>query len=168
MTLHTLEDLFAYNLEELYYVETTLFETLDELVSDVEEEKLRNAFADHREETRSHIDRLETVFERLGQEPSKRESHVLEGLRSARREFLAETDDQQLRDLFDLQAGIKTERIEISGYEGMLVLADRLDYDDEITDPLEDNLSSEKSTLRELEGLSKGSKLKAMVDQLLS
>jgi len=56
--------------------------------------------------------------------------------------------------------------MEISGYEGLLLLANEIGYDD-VTDPLEDNLSTEKSTLRQLEGLSKGSKVKSMLGKLL-
>ena len=57
--------------------------------------------------------------------------------------------------------------MEISGYEGLLLLANRIGYDDDVTDPLEDDLSTEKSTLRQLEGLSKGSKVKSMLGKLL-
>lgn len=63
-----------------------------------------------------------------------------------------------------MRAGTKTERFEITGYEGILLLAKKFDLDDDVTDPLEDNLSEEKSTLRELEGLSKGSKLKSILE----
>lgn len=79
----------------------------------------------------------------------------------------AETTEGALRDLYEMQAAMKTERLEITGYEGLLTLADRLDYPSEVTDTLEDNLADEKSTLRQLEGLSKGSKMKSMVQELL-
>lgn len=78
-----------------------------------------------------------------------------------------EASDEQLHGLYDMQAGMKTERIEITAYQGLLLLAGKLDYSDEVTDPLEDNLSEEKSALRELEGLSKGSKIKSMFSQLI-
>lgn len=57
--------------------------------------------------------------------------------------------------------------MEISGYEGLLLLANRIGYDDDVTNLLEDDLSTEKSTLRQLEGLSKGSKVKSMLEKLL-
>lgn len=167
MALTTLEEKFAYDLKAMYYVETELIETLEELARDATNEKLRKGFSDHRTETQRHVDRLETVFDELGIEPEARESAVFDGLIEERSQFLRETDDQELRDLFDLEAGIKTERLEISGYEGLLNVANRIGYGDDVTDRLEDNLSSEKSALRKLEGLSKGSKMKSMLSQLL-
>lgn len=168
MALNTLEDKFIYDLEAMYYIETELVDTLKELADDAENDKLEEGFSEHRAETREHADRLEVVFNELGRELQARASPVFDGLIEERRQFLQETDDQELRDLFDLEAGIKTERLEISGYEGLLNLAKKMGYDDDVTDPLEDNLSSEKSTLRELEGLTKGSKMKSMIGQLLS
>lgn len=91
---------------------------------------------------------------------------MLDALVEEHEEFVEKSDNEQLHDLYDMQAGMKTERVEITAYQGLLMLAGKLDYSDEITDPLEDNLSDEKSALRELEGLSKGSKIKSMIDQL--
>lgn len=63
---------------------------------------------------------------------------------------------------------MKTERMEMTGYQGLLTLANKIGYDDDVTEPLEDNLSSERSAFHELQGLSKGSKLKSMVGKLMS
>lgn len=168
MELETLADMFRYDMEAMYYVETELVDVLDELADDANNEQLSRGFSDHREETREHVERLERVFEELGAEPSVGKSATFDGLREDRRRFREQTDSEQMQDLFDMQAGIKTERLEISGYEGLLVIANKLGYGDEVTDHLEDNLSTERSTLRELEGLSKGSKVKSMLGQLLS
>lgn len=167
MQINTLDDLFRYDLEAMYYVETELVEVLNELAQDANDEQLSRGFSDHHEETREHVERLERVFDEVGYEPSASQSATFDGLIEDRRRFREQTDHDQLRDLFDMQAGIKTERLEISGYEGLRVLANKLKYGDEVTDHLEDNLSSERSTLRELEGLSQGSKVKSMIGQLL-
>lgn len=167
MSINTLEEMFRYELEEMYYIETELVDVLGEMASDANEEKLASGFSEHREHTRRHVERLESVFAEIGREPSTGQSAALDGLREDRRRFHDETDHEQLQDLFDIQAGIKTERMEISGYEGLLLLANRVGYDDDVTDLLEDNLSTEKSTLRQLEGLSKGSKVKSMLGKLL-
>lgn len=166
MTVQTLEDMFVRQLEEMYYVEERLVEVLGDLESDASNDKLGKGFADHREETREHVDRLERAFDELGRDPSRRESKVLEALVEEREAFREETTDDELRDLYDVQAGMKTERMEMTGYQGLITLADKLDYDDDVTEPLEDNLSSERSAFRELEALSKGSKLKSMISKL--
>lgn len=163
MQVNDTEDMFVHELEQMYYIENRLVETLDEMAGEVDNDKLQRGFADHRDETREQVERLERAFRALGREPQESQSHVLDALRKEHDEFAEQTTDNYLQDLFDMQAGMKTERFEITGYEGLLMLAKKLDLDDDVTDPLEDNLSEEKSTLRQLEGLSKGSKLKSIL-----
>jgi ferritin-like metal-binding protein YciE len=166
MSIDSLEEMFEQELEQLYYIENRLVDALEEMASEASNEKLQSGFAEHREETREQVERLERAFDAFGREPSESESQVLDGLLREHDEFVEQSGDEQLHDLYDLQAGMKTERFEITAYEGLLTLANKLDLGDDVTDPLEDNLSEEKSALRELEGLSKGSKLKGMLDQV--
>lgn len=165
-TIDSLDDLFQHELEQMYYIENRLVDTLDQLANEANNDKLQKGFADHREETRKQTERLEVVFDALGREPQESESRVLDALTEEHEEFVERSNDEHLHDLYDMQAGMKTERFEITAYEGLLMLAKKLDLDDDVTDPLEDNLSEEKSALRELEGLSKGSKLKSMISQI--
>ena len=166
--METIEEMFEHHLAEMYYVETTLVDALEEMAHDASDDDLAEGFRKHHGETHEHVRNLESVFRELGHEPEPHRSMILDAMIEERERFHGETDNAQLRDLYDMQAGIKTERMEITGYEGMLTLADKLDYPDEVTDPLEDNLSEERSTLREMEALSKGSKLKGILGQLLS
>jgi len=168
MDVQTLEDMFVYQLQEMYYVEDRLVELLGELASDATNDKLQEGFEEHRNETREHVQRLERAFRAMGEEPEMKESRMLEALVEERDQFREAATSAEMRDLFDIQAGMKTERIEMSGYEGLLTLAVKLDYDDDVTEPLQDNLSSERSTFHELQGLSQGSKLKSMVGKILS
>jgi len=163
MTTNDVEDMFVHQLERMYYVENRLVDTLDEMASEANNDKLQRGFADHRDETREQVERLERAFDALGHTPQESQSHVLDALQKEHEEFAAQSPDGELQDLFDMQAGMKTERFEITGYEGLLMLAKKIDVGDDVTDPLEDNLSEEKSTLRELEGLSKGSKIKSIL-----
>ena len=166
MSLNTLEDLFVYDLKQVYYVENRLVDVLEDLVDDASNDKLRKGFSDHRDETVEHVQNVERVFDALGREPEEERNRVLDALVEEHKEFVERSDDEQLHDLYDMQAGMKSERLEITAYQGLLMLAGKLDYSDDVTDPLDDNLSDEKSALRQLEGLSKGSKLKSMVSQL--
>ena len=166
MTLNTLEDLFVHDLKQVYYVENRLVDVLGDLVDDASNDKLSKGFSDHRGETVEHVENVERVFDALDREPEEERSRVLDALIEEHEEFAEQSDDEQLHDLYDMQAGMKSERLEITAYQGLLMLAGKIDYPDEVTDPLDDNLSDEKSALRQLEGLSKGSKLKSIVGQL--
>lgn len=167
MTNETLEDMFVHQLEEIYYIEDRLTAVLGDMAEDVGDEKLRSGFREHQAETQDHVARVETVFQELGLQPSQRESRVLEAMIDERQEFHDETEGQELRDLYDIQAGLKTERMEMTGYQGLIMLANKLEYDDDVIDPLEDNLSSERATFYKLQAFSQGSKLRSMVSQIM-
>lgn len=154
MNVETLQDLFEYQLENMYYVENELLDALDEIASETSEQELQGGFEEHKEETQEHVERLEAVFQVLGREPDQRESPVMEGLIEANEEFLDAAESEEVKDLHFLGAGMKTERIEITGYEGLIQLAEQLDMGDEVTGPLQQNLEEEKETLEELESMS--------------
>lgn len=166
--METLEDMFEHNLKEMYYVENRLVGMLDEHATSASNDRLQQGFEEHREETREHVENLEAAFDAVGITPEEQESLLVEALADERERFHEMATDDQLQDLYDMMAAMKTERMEITAYEGLLTLADKLDYGDDVKDPLEDNLSEERSTLRELEAMSKGSKFKAILGQLLS
>ncbi|PSP70677.1 hypothetical protein BRC70_05435, partial [Halobacteriales archaeon QH_6_68_27] len=69
MSVSSLHDLFVHDLEDVYYAENELLDALSELAEQTDDEEIARAFRDHREETEGHVDRLDQVFEKLGQEP---------------------------------------------------------------------------------------------------
>jgi ferritin-like metal-binding protein YciE len=166
MSMNSADDLFRYNLEGMYYVENRLVDVLGDMAESTTDDDLREGFEEHREETRRQIERLEEVFRAVGEQPEERRSPALEGLVEERERFLSENPSDDVENLFSMTAAMKSERLEITGYQGLLELADRLDYGGDVTDPLEENLDEEKGTLRELEGMAKGSKLTKLFGKL--
>lgn len=165
--VETLRDLFEFDLQELYYVETELVDVLERLSEETTNDTIARGFADHREETVRHVERVEDAFDALGAEPRKRESAALKGLLEDKEQFDELAADDDIRNLHYVAAGMKTERMEITAYESLLALADKLDLDDGVTHPLQANLDDEEKTLKELKGLSEGSQLKSMLNRLL-
>ncbi|MFC6824704.1 ferritin-like domain-containing protein [Halopelagius fulvigenes] len=167
MALETSRDLFVYNLKEMYYIENQLVEMLDELASDTPDEKLAKGFADHRDETRRQVERLETVFREIHETPETRESGVLDGLKRDHEEFKREVASNDLKTPYHLAAGIKTERMEITGYQGLIMLANEIDFDGDVKGPLKENLDEEEDTLQTLTTMQKGSNIKKAIQNLL-
>jgi ferritin-like metal-binding protein YciE len=166
MTIETPRDLFEHHLKEAYYVENELVDNLAVMADEVTEEELFEDFQEHEEETQQHVERLETVFESVGVEPTMEESAVLNGLGEEKNELSSAIRDDELRNVALVGAGIKTERVEISMYEGLIQLADQLDVDDDVTDALEANLNDEKDALQKLKSRAEGSKLKQALTEL--
>lgn len=158
-------EMFEHSLAETYYVENRLVDELDEMAAEADNDHLAEGFADHQAETLDHVARLESVFYALDLEPRERESLVFDALAEERERFAAETTVGALRDLYEMQAATKAERLEIASYEGLLTLADHLEYPDGVTDPLAESLSEERAALRRLEGLPEDSE--SVVEELL-
>ena len=146
MSVSSLRDLFVHDLEDVYYAENELLDVLSELAEQTEDEEIAQAFRNHREETEGHVDRLDQVFEKLGQEPEHEECEGIEGLITEHEEFLEMDSDQDVLDLHNLVAAQKTEHYEIAAYGNLAVIADRLG-EGEVGDLLHETLEEEKAAL---------------------
>lgn len=155
--LRDAEDLFVYDLRAAYDMEVKLVDALDDLSRTATNDNLAKGFAVHRTETETQVRRVEAAFAALGEEPTRRESRVTDGLLAERAQFDAGTTDENLRNRYYLTAAILTERVEITSYEGLLRTAEAADLRSEVTEPLEDTLREEEKTLRKLRGLAEGS-----------
>lgn len=168
MTVETLHDKFVYELQQVYYIETELVDILEEMVDSTTDEKIEEGFLKHQRETAEQTRRLDDVFENLGEPTETRQCYALDGLIEDRQEFLDNAaEDDDLIDLYNVGAGIKVERLEISAYEGLLNHADRLDLPNEVTEPLDQNLDEEEATLKELKGVLSGSTINQLLGRLM-
>ena len=168
MTIETPQDLFEHHLKAAYYVENELVDNLSVMADEATEEEIAEGFREHESETEQHVDRLETAFEAIGAEPSAEESAALDGLVQEKNELSEEIEDDELRNVALVGAGVKTERMEISMYEGMLQLAQQLDVDDEVTDALQQTLDEEEETLQTLKSHAESSEMEEVIQSLAS
>lgn len=147
------EALFVSELEAVYDMEVRLVDALEELSQVTTNDNLSTGFAIHRTETQRQVDNVEAAFAALGREPTRRDNPVVDGLLAERERVTADVGDDALVNLYHLTAAMKTERLEITSYEGVLALANAAGLGAGVTDPLERNLAQEEKTLRKLEGL---------------
>lgn len=148
----TPRDLFLHELGDILYVEEKLEnEVLPTLMEEVTDDELRKGLEKHLRETRGHVENLEEVFEKLGEEVEKEKCVGFEGLK-AEHDQLVEEASKDLIDLVDAGAAARTEHYEIAAYEGLTKMAKALG-EDRAVGPLESNLKQEKETLREIEKL---------------
>ncbi|ELY66455.1 YciE/YciF ferroxidase family protein [Natronococcus jeotgali] len=166
MSITGLRDLFVYKLRQQYYVEQELVDALDEMSRNTGNDRLSQGFADHRDETRTQVQRLEDVFDALDVRPETEDMPVLDALEEERRTLERQIDDEDLLDMVYLNAGMMTERFEMTTYEGLSMLATELELSDDAQAPLESNYDEEKSAYRELNTLSTASEMKSLWDRL--
>ncbi len=161
-----LEELFYHKLAQQYYIEEELVGTLDEMAINATNDRLSDGFADHRDETRTQIRRLEDVFAALDRPAERREAPILDALEEERATLENAIDDDDLRNMVYLNAGMMTERIEMTAYEGLTSIAGQIGYDDEVRKPLESNHDEEKSAYRELSAMETAADMKSLWDRL--
>ena len=148
MSTNSTEKLLTEGVQELYYAEQQLVDATETLAEQTDDESASEAFAEHHEETRNHVDRLEQVFDRLGQEPETREEQVVDALIDEHEQFAADNDGDVL-DRYNIAAGQKTEHYEIAAYGNVTPLASKHGYE-EAADLLEESLREEEEELDEL------------------
>ena len=66
MKLDTLRTLYIEELRDLYNAESQLLKALPKMAKAASSEELKNAFEKHLEQTKTHVERLEEVFEIMG------------------------------------------------------------------------------------------------------
>ena len=152
--MQTLRELFEYELQSIYYAERTLVETLDQLAQESSDTQIKATFEQHLQETRGHVERLTNVFSSLGKAPSAQVCPGIEGLIKEKKMFNDRHPTPQLLDLYNLGAGAKSERYEITSYEGLIALANGLGMP-YVVALLQANLDEELQALERLQELSR-------------
>jgi ferritin-like metal-binding protein YciE len=150
----TPRDLFLHELGDVLYVEEKLEqEVLPQLIGEVTDPELRRGLEKHLEQTRSHVENVESVFDELGEQPQAQECVGFEGLRSEH-DKLASEITPALVDPVATASATRTEHYEIAAYEGLVTKA-RAMGEKRAVELLERNLKDDKETARQLESIAR-------------
>jgi len=149
MGMQTIEELFEHELKDIYGGETSLLDALDQMANESSDKEIKKAFQQHRKETQGHIKRLEKIFKSMGQKPEAATCAGIEGLIKEKKLFMKERPSDDLLEFFNVGAGQKTERYEITAYESLIDMADKLGMTDAV-ELLEQTLQEEEATLNKL------------------
>ncbi len=90
MKLRSLSDLFLDELSDLHSAEKQLLKALPKMAKAATADELRQAFEGHLEQTRGHVQRLESIFDELEESPRRKRCWAMEGLIAEGEEFLNE------------------------------------------------------------------------------
>jgi ferritin-like metal-binding protein YciE len=141
----TLNDLFEDGLKDIYYGEKKILTALPKLAKATKTEELAEAFEKHRGETEGQVERLEQVFELLGQSPKGKKCPGIEGILEEGKEILDEFKGMPALDAGLLSAAQAVEHYEISRYGTLIAWAEKLGLREAIP-LLQENLDEEKAT----------------------
>lgn len=139
-----LQEFFVDELKDIYWAEKHLVKTLPKMEKAATTQELKDAFADHLETTKGHVERLEKIFEMLGEKAVAKKCEAMEGITTEGEDIISETEKgTATRDVGLIFAGQKVEHYEIATYGGLAQLAKTLSHDD-VAKLLEKTLSEEK------------------------
>jgi ferritin-like metal-binding protein YciE len=114
------KDLLVAQLSELLWVERRLaFDALPEMIKAVQDSELRQLLEEHLEQTKLHVERVETAFRDIGMEPSSAFSPGFSGLIEQHDTVAKKIVEPGLADQWHARAGIAAEHFELALYEGI-------------------------------------------------
>jgi ferritin-like metal-binding protein YciE len=152
MKVESLRDLYLDQLQDLYSAEQQLIKALPKMAKASSSEELRAAFEDHLGQTRQHAQRIETIFEQMGEKIAGKKCKGMEGLVKEGSEVLEEDMEDGIRDAAIIAAAQRVEHYEIAGYGCVHAYAERLG-EEKAASLLEQTLEEEKQADELLNGI---------------
>jgi ferritin-like metal-binding protein YciE len=149
-------ELFTDGIKDIYWAENHLVKTLPKMQKAATSKSLAAAIGAHLEETKTHVARLEQVFELLGEKVQAQKCDAMEGLSKEGESIVESTEaGTATRDVGIILASQKVEHYEIATYGGLTQLAKTLGLD-EVAELLYQTLSEEKAADQKLTDVAEG------------
>ena len=152
MAMSTIEELFEHELKDIYGAETSLLAALEQMAEESSDREIKKGFQQHRKETQGQLKRLDKVFKLLGQKAEAEPCPGMEGLNKEKKVFMKERPSAELLEFYNVGASMKVERYEITSYENLIDMAEKLGLSDAV-ELLEQNLQEEEAMLNKLKAI---------------
>ncbi|AEG06291.1 MULTISPECIES: ferritin-like domain-containing protein [Sinorhizobium] len=112
----TLDDLFHDTLKDIYYAERKILKALPKMARAAQAPELKAAFEKHKEQTETHVERLQQVFEMIGKRAQGKTCEAIEGIVAEGEEIMDEFKGTAALDAGLISAAQAVEHYEISRY----------------------------------------------------
>ncbi|HSZ60170.1 MAG TPA: ferritin-like domain-containing protein [Terriglobales bacterium] len=149
-----LKQLYIDELRDIYNAETQLVKALPKMAKASTSNELRTGFEEHLEQTKGHVQRLEQIFESLGENPKGKKCAAMEGLVKEGGEVMEEDFEGALMDAAIIGAAQRVEHYEIAAYGTVCEFAKILGESEQAS-LLQETLNEEKETDEKLTQLAK-------------
>jgi len=150
----TLKDLFHDTLKDIYFAEKKIMGALPKMAKAAQSDELRSAFEKHLEETEGQVERLEAIFEELGEAARGKTCDAIMGILDEGKEIMSEYKGAPALDAGLLAAAQAVEHYEISRYGTLITWADELGMK-KASQLLKETLAEEKKTDQTLTSIAK-------------
>ena len=154
--IETMDDLFVHTLKDIYYAENQIVKALPDMIEKATDAKLKEAFKSHLAETRTHVKRVEKVFQMHGVKIEGVDCPAIDGIIEEANDVAGEVDDKQVLDAALIAAAQAVEHYEMTRYGTLIAWAKQLGRNDCAT-VLQQNLEEEKGADKKLTALAESS-----------
>lgn len=154
MASDTFHGLFIEELKDIYNAENQLTKALPKMAKAAVNERLKDGFTRHLEETKGHVERLEQAFKLLGEPVKGKTCKAMKGLIEEGEEAIQESDAGLVRDAQLIGAAQRVEHYEIAAYGTAVAMAKLMGHDD-VAALLDETLQEEGATDKKLTDVSK-------------
>ena len=154
MQQSALRELYVDELRDLYDAEAQLTKALPKMAKAATSDELRAGFENHLQQTKGHVQRLEEIFQALGEKPTGKKCKGMQGLIAEGKEIMQDEDlEGETLDAGLISAAQRVEHYEIAAYGCVRSYANLLG-DPQAASLLEETLQEEKDTDKKLTELS--------------
>jgi ferritin-like metal-binding protein YciE len=161
MSKLTLRELYLDELRDLYDAENRLVKALPKLAKEAESRELRSGFEEHLEQTKGHVERLQEIFEAMGEKATGKRCAAMAGLIEEGDQMMDEDFEAGVKDAALISAAQRVEHYEIAAYGCVKTWAGLLG-EKEAQNLLQQTLNEEKETDEKLSELSEEINIEAM------
>jgi ferritin-like metal-binding protein YciE len=125
----TLHDAFVDELRDLYNAEKQIVRALPKMAKAASTPALAEAFQKHLQETQQQVERLEQVFESIGESAKSKPCHGMTGILEEGKEIMGEDFDEPTMDASLIAAAQRVEHYEMAAYGTVAAWAKSMGHD---------------------------------------
>ena len=143
--LDSLEPLMIEELRDLLDAEKQVSKALPKMAKAASSNELRAAFEEHLEQTTGQLERLNQVFDHIGEKPRAKKCEAMQSIIDEGNDMMKEADEGPTRDALLIASAQKVEHYEMAAYGTARTYASLLGHS-EAAELLEQTLEQEKQT----------------------
>jgi ferritin-like metal-binding protein YciE len=147
--IETMDDLFVHTLEDIYYAENQILQSLPDMIGKASDATLKQGLQQHLGETENHVKRLEQVFKMHGKQPRGADCPAIDGIIEEAEDVSGDVEDKDVLDAAIIAAAQAVEHYEMTRYGTLIAWAQQLGRDD-CAAVLQKNLDEEKAADKKL------------------
>lgn len=152
--LESLEHLLLHEVKDLYHAEKQLIKALPKVAKKASSPQLKSAVEEHLQQTETHVNRLERVFEMLGQPAKGVKCKGMKGILEEGEDDMSQKGTPETLDAAIIMAAQKVEHYEIAAYGSAATWAEMMGRKD-IKELLGQTLEEEEKTDKKLTELAR-------------